>query len=205
MKKIRKFLWRLLGVDYEYLLEKTDFVMLKRDSYTKKGAGTYDNGAKVWRWSRATLQIGNYCSIAHNVNFVVDEGFHGMSHITKYPFINNFSTSKESNDIRRRKMQKEGITIGNDVWIGINTIILPGVKVGNGVTIAAGSVVTKNVPDYVVVAGTPAKVVQEKYTSEQKDALNRIAWWDWTEDVLKEAKLDFYNLTVDEFINKYKK
>lgn len=204
MKKIRNLLWRILGFDYSYLLEKTDFVTLKRDFFTEKGVGTYDNGAKVWRWSKAKLVIGKYCSIAHNVTFIVDEGFHGMSEITNYPFINNLSIENESISMRQEKGQKEGIEIGNDVWIGINAVILPGVKVGNGVTIAAGSVVTKDIPDYVLVGGAPAKIIKDKYTQQQKEDLNNIAWWNWTEKSLTESKADFYKLTVQEFIDKYK-
>ncbi|MNK67246.1 Streptogramin A acetyltransferase [compost metagenome] len=205
MKKIRNLLWRILGFDYNYLLEKTDFVTLKRDLFTEKGKGTYDNGAKVWRWSKAKLVIGKYCSIAHNVNFIVDEGFHGMSEITNYPFINNLSENSDSISIRQQKIQKEGITVGNDVWVGINTVILPGIKIGNGVTIAAGSVVTKDIPDYVMVAGMPAKIIKEKYSTEQKSALNKIAWWNWEEKTIDEKKLDFYKLNVEEFIDKYKR
>lgn len=76
LNKIRCFLWRLMGVDYEVFLRKIDYVLLKDDNLTQKGIGTYDNGAKVWRWSNEILKIGNYCSIANNVNFVMDDGFH---------------------------------------------------------------------------------------------------------------------------------
>lgn len=204
MKKIRIFVWRILGLNYQYLLEKTDFVLLKYDSNIQKGKGTYDNGAKVWRWSNAKLTIGNYCSIAHNVNFVMDEGFHSMSQITNYPFINNLSQENDLIKIRESKKQKEGITIGSDVWIGINSIILPGIKIGNGVTIAAGSVVTRDVPDFVTIGGAPAKIIKEKYSEKQKSAINEIAWWNWNENTIKNRKIDFYKLNIDEFIDKYK-
>lgn len=87
-------MWRVLGFDYKMLLNKTDFVLLKDDHYTQKGEGTYDNGAKVWRWTKAPLEIGKYCSIAHNVNFIVDARYHTLSEITSFPFINN-QTSEE--------------------------------------------------------------------------------------------------------------
>ncbi|MNY15108.1 Streptogramin A acetyltransferase [compost metagenome] len=128
-----------------------------------------------------------------------------MSEITNYPFINNLSENSDSISIRQQKIQKEGITVGNDVWVGINTVILPGIKIGNGVTIAAGSVVTKDIPDYVMVAGMPAKIIKEKYSTEQKSALNKIAWWNWEEKTIDEKKLDFYKLNVEEFIDKYKR
>lgn len=203
MKKLRLILWRILGFDYEYLLHKTDFTLLKYDKFTNKGEGTYDNGAKVWRWTDAFLGIGKYCSIANGVTFIVDEGYHNMSEITNYPFVNNFTDDADLLKVTENKKQKEGIVIGNDVWIGINTIILPGITIGNGVTIAAGSVVTKNIPDYVTVAGIPADIIKHKCTDNQKTALNNIAWWNWPSDVLERRKSDFYKLTIEEFITKY--
>ena len=86
---IRKILWRILGFDYQMMLNKKDYVLLKNDNYAKLGARTYDNGAKVWRWTDSPLKIGKYCSIAHGVNFIVDEGFHSLSSITNFPLFNN--------------------------------------------------------------------------------------------------------------------
>ena len=60
---LRKLVWRLLGFDYQMMLDKTDFVLLKNKSFTKIGEITYDNGAKVWRWTNDPLKIGKYCSI----------------------------------------------------------------------------------------------------------------------------------------------
>ncbi len=82
MKKIRTFLWRILGFDYQMILRKTDYVLLKYDRYTQKGIGTYDNGAKVWRWTDAKLIIGSYCSLAFGVELIAYEGFHGSSEVT---------------------------------------------------------------------------------------------------------------------------
>lgn len=198
--KIRKILWHILGIDYQTILKKLDYTLLKNDAYTVKGIGTYDNGAKVWRWTNTNLEIGNYCSIAYQVNFIVDEGYHKGSQITSYPFINDKNIVDLNIDIK----QREGIKIGNDVWIGMGSYIMPGVTIGNGVTIAANSVVTNNIPDYVVVAGSPARIIKHKYTEEQKLALNKIAWWNWDKEIINNRKLDFYQLTVEYFIEKYK-
>ena len=125
----RKLLWRLLGFNYQMMLNKTDFVLLKNDNYCQKGIRTYDNGAKVYRWTNAPLKIGKYCSIAHNVNFIVDEGFHKMPSITNFPIANNlFNKENSINGMDKdlffsRFEQKEGIAIGNDVWIGMGAFI----------------------------------------------------------------------------------
>lgn len=202
IRELRKLLWRILGVDYDQFLRKSDYTLLKDDKSCTKGLGTYDNGAKVWRWSKAPLVIGRYCSIAHNVNFLMDEGFHSMSQITNYPFINNLTTDTEANKITKSRLQKEGITVGNDVWIGINAVIMPGVKIGNGVTIAAGSVVNRDVPDYALVAGIPAKLVKMKHSDETIKKLQEIQWWEWSEKKINDNKADFY-LDIEEFLKKH--
>ncbi|WP_434981411.1 CatB-related O-acetyltransferase [Daejeonia sp. YH14] len=200
---LRTILWRLLGVNYDYFLMKNDYTLLKYDSFTFRGQGTYDNGAKVWRWTEAPLKIGKYCSIAHNVNFIVDEGYHTSSEITNYPFINNLTTDSDLVELRNTFSQKEGIEIGNDVWIGLNAIILPGVKIGNGVTIAAGAVVNADVPDYAIVGGVPAKIIKMKHKEEIVATLNKIAWWNWNPKIVQSRRTDFYR-SIDHFIKKYK-
>lgn len=210
LKFIRKFLWRILGFDYQMLLKKNDYVLLKYDKFTHIGKRTFDNGAKVWRWTNTPLNIGNFCSIAHNVNFIVDEGHHTISQITNFPIANNlFKDEQTINGVEKTVFfsnykQKEGITIGNDVWIGMGAFILPGVKIGNGAVVAANAVVTNDVPDYAVVAGIPAKVIKIKYDVETIAKLNKIAWWEWEESVIKERIQDFHG-SINGFISKYYK
>lgn len=207
--RVRSFLWRILGIDYFTVLNKLDYSLLKNDKYTHIGKRTYDNGAKVWRWTDAPLTIGNYCSIAYDVNFIIDEGCHTLSSITNFPLANNlFKSDKAINGILKKTFfsklyQKEGIIIGNDVWIGMGTYILPRVKVGNGVTIAVNSVVTKNIPDYALVGGIPAKIIRMKHDEETILRLNKIAWWHWSEETVKERIEDFYILDIHNFISKY--
>ncbi|UKM63959.1 CatB-related O-acetyltransferase [Flavobacteriaceae bacterium GSB9] len=210
MSLLRKYLWRILGVSYNQALKVHDYVFLKNDKHTIIGNKTYDNGALVWRWTNAKLTIGKYCSIANNVRFIVDEGYHNASTITNFPLVNNLfkdellkAEKSVAQNIFKQVRQKEGITIGNDVWIGMGAYIMPGVSVGNGVTIGANSVVTKDVPSYSIVAGSPAKIIKFKHSEEEIKELNKIAWWNWKEQLVKERIKDFYN-DVDLFIEKYK-
>jgi virginiamycin A acetyltransferase len=212
IKKIRTFLWRTLGFDYEQVLKVHDYVFLKNDKYSTLGEKTYDNEALVFRWTPAPLIIGKYCSIANNVRFIVDEAYHGASAITNYPLVNNLFKFEKTLTVGKYKeqflleiTQKEGIKIGNDVWIGMGAYIMPGITIGNGVTVAANSVVTKDIPDYCIVAGVPAKIIKMKYDPQQIDSLNRICWWDWEETLIKDRIQDFYNLNVSLFIKKYLK
>ncbi|MDO6759420.1 CatB-related O-acetyltransferase [Tamlana sp. 2_MG-2023] len=207
--KIRIILWRLLGIDYNQALNIHDFIFLKNDKHSKIGNKTYDNGALVWRWTNSELIIGNYCSIANNVRFIIDEGYHTASTITNFPLINNLFKNElldkknKLHSVLQDVKQKKGIYVGNDVWIGMGSYIMPGVKIGNGVTIGANSVVTKNVPDYAVVAGSPAKLIKYKYSKSQIDSLNKISWWNWEETTIKERINDFYS-DENAFIEKYK-
>ncbi len=95
------------------------------------------------------------------------------------------------------------IIIGNDVWFGRNVIVTNGSNIGNGVIAGAGTIITKDVPDYAVVVGNPARIIRYRYTPEQIEALNEIRWWDWMDEVIQERYDDFY-IPVDEFIRKYR-
>ena len=80
--------------------------------------------------------------------------------------------------------------IGNDVWIGYDALIMPGVNVGNGAIIAARSVVTGDVPAYAIVGGNPAKVIRYRFDDDTITRLNNLAWWNWpTEQISRNLKL----------------
>lgn len=190
-KNIRKVIWRLLGISKVHIQYVADSTFLKEDSYTTKGFKTYDNNAVVYRWSNVPLEIGKYCSISYGVKFVMDDGGHIYNQVSNYPFPSN------------KIDDKKGIIIGNDVWICLNAVILNGVKIGNGVTIAAGAVVTQDVPDYCVVAGVPAKIIKRKCTEQEAKEMCQIAWWNWSEEKINKAIPDFKK-SISEFIKKYR-
>lgn len=192
LNSIRKYLWRLLGVGQIHMQWVCDNHYLKEDKDTIIGYKSYDNNAIVYRWSSNKLIIGKYCSISYGVKFVLDDGCHTYNKISSFPFRSN------------RVSNKAGIIIGNDVWIGLDATILNGVKIGDGATVAAGSVVISDVPPYCIVAGVPAKVVKRKCTEDEAIMMSEIAWWDWEESILKERISDF-KLDIPYFINKYGK
>jgi phosphonate metabolism protein (transferase hexapeptide repeat family) len=83
------------------------------------------------------------------------------------------------------------LTIGHDTWIGHGAIVMPGLAIGTGSVIGAGSVVTRDVEPWTIVAGNPARVIRRRFTPEVAEALERIRWWDWSHEELRERMADF--------------
>lgn len=129
------------------------------------------------------LVIGKFCAIAEGARFIMNGANHVMSGFSTYPF-NIFGHGwEEGFDETAWQRELRGDTvIGNDVWIGMETIILPGIRIGDGAVVAAKSVVTHDVPPYAVVAGNPAKSVKTRFDAETVKRLLAVAWWNWTVD-----------------------
>ncbi|WP_374951640.1 CatB-related O-acetyltransferase [Mucilaginibacter sp.] len=128
------------------------------------------------------LIIGNFCAIASGVKFIMNGANHETMPISTFPFAvfqNGWEKIIDQDNLIGKFPNKGDTVIGNDVWIGFEVIIMPGVKIGNGAVIAAKSVVTKDVPDYAIVGGNPARLIRTRYDDEQIIRLNEIAWWDW--------------------------
>ena len=89
--------------------------------------------------------------------------------------------------IKAHPVSKGDVVIGNDVWIGRGVVILSGVRVGNGAVIGAGAVVTKDVPPYAIVAGNPARIIRYRFSPEQIEELEQIAWWSWPDKEIERA------------------
>lgn len=128
------------------------------------------------------LIIGRYCAIARGATFVMNGANHRMSGFSTYPF-NIFGNGWERSTPLPQELPYKGDTVvGNDVWIGYEAMLMPGVRVGDGAIVAARSVVSSDVPAYAIVAGNPARVVRMRYDETQVQRLLRIAWWDWDAD-----------------------
>jgi len=125
------------------------------------------------------LIIGKFCALARGVKFIMNGANHKMSGISTYPF-SIFGNGWEKVMPQAGDLPYKGDTvIGNDVWIGYEALIMPGVRIGNGAIIAARSVVTADVAPYTVVGGNPAKSIKERFSRETAAELETIAWWDW--------------------------
>ncbi len=131
----------------------------------------------LYPWSRDRLLIGKFCQIAAGVEFMMNDANHQMNAVTTFPFytLEGWDMAPPaSSDLPF----KGDTVIGNDVWIGENAVILPGVHIGDGAIIGANSVVGSNVAPYTVVAGNPAKPLRKRFDDDLIDLLLQFKWWD---------------------------
>lgn len=134
--------------------------------------------------------IGKFCSIANEV--LIGLGNHPLDLFTTSPLFyrkkNTFNINLIDKDLDFVESKK--ITIKNDVWIGARVIILDGVTIGNSAVIASGSLVTKDVADFTIVAGVPAKVIKNRFTDSKIKELLELKWWELDLEKIK----TYYNL-----------
>ncbi|MEQ3450925.1 CatB-related O-acetyltransferase [Enterococcus cecorum] len=182
--------------------------------YTK--CGKYSSGPLCNH--KLVKSVGAFCSFALGSDVVSN---HAIDYISTHPFLytcntpDMFNKNMKYDDFQGEDWYFPGIipkgeahkrnriTIGNDVWIGANVIITNGSNIGNGVIAAAGAIITKDVPDYAIVMGVPARIVRYRYTPEQIIQLNEIQWWNWSDEKIKECYDDFF-LPIESFIDKHK-
>nr|WP_037440161.1 Vat family streptogramin A O-acetyltransferase [Shewanella mangrovi] len=125
------------------------------------------------------LVIGKFCALARGVKFIMNGANHKLSGISTYPF-QIFANGWEQVMPQMSDLPYKGDTvIGNDVWIGYDALIMPGVRIGNGAIISSRSVVVNDVPAYTVVGGNPAKPIKQRFNEQQIAQLEQIAWWNW--------------------------
>lgn len=146
------------------------------DSYSEVGAYTFI-GAYV---NITKSSIGRYCSIAPGVK--IGQGEHDL---------NDISTSSIFYSKPYEKLTRKECKVGNDVWIGSNAVILRGVSVGTGAVVGAGAIVTKDVPDFAIVVGVPARLIRFRFDKSKISKLLKSEWW--LKDI-EEAKKVIYKL-----------
>ena len=126
------------------------------------------------------LRLGKFCALARGVRFIMNGANHQMNGVSTYPFY-IFGNEWESVMPKADDIPYKGDTVvGNDVWIGYDAIIMPGVKISDGAIIAASSVVGSDVPPYSIVGGNPAKLIRMRFADSIVQELLEIRWWDWS-------------------------
>ena len=144
------------------------------------------------------LTIGKFCAIGRGVKFIMNGANHPMDGVSTYPFW-IFGNGWESNAPAAGTLPHKGDTVvENDVWIGYEATIMPGVKIGNGAIIAAKSVVTSDVPAYTIVGGNPAREIRRRFAEPDAARLETIAWWDWPAPKITQHLASIAGADIDE-------
>ena len=145
--------------------------------------------------------IGRFCSIG--ARFQCTVGNHPSTFVSTSPVF--FSSLKQCGITFSEKdyfNERQGVSIGNDVWIGSCAFVMDGIKIGNGVIVAAGAVVVDDIPDFAIVGGVPAKLIRYRFPETIREDLCDIKWWEWSEAMLREAQPFFCMEDVNEFIKR---
>jgi phosphonate metabolism protein (transferase hexapeptide repeat family) len=148
--------------------------------------------------------IGRFCSIAAMTR--INPGNHPMHRATQAHFTYRASAyfPGEADEREFFAWRKSfPVHIGHDVWIGHGAIVLPGRSIGIGAVVAAGAIVTKDVPAYTIVGGNPARPIKRRFPEDVAYRLERLAWWDWHHEALRAALPDFRKLAIEDFLAKY--
>ena len=149
-------------------------------------------------------EIGKFANIASavRINATNHPTWRATQHHFTYRASDYFADADMDQDFFAWRRDNK-VRIGHDVWIGHGATILPGVSVGHGAVIGAGAVVSKDVPDYAIVGGVPARLIRERFPASIAKRLIALAWWDWSHDDLRSALEDFRMLQIDEFLARY--
>lgn len=159
------------------------------------GCGTYGYGDLAPSpLGHYITKIGRYTSINTEALVAVN---HTMDWVSVHPFLDSpqcaFSSEKVRAFAENHSRTIKPVTIGNDVWIGTNVVLLPGITVHDGAIVGAGAVVTKDVPAYAVVGGVPARIIKFRYSEEMIASFLRIKWWEWPLSKIEENIELFYD------------
>ena len=147
------------------------------------------------------LIIGKFCSIACGAKFLFNSANHALNSLSNYPFPIFFEEWQlDKGNITSAWDNKGDIIIGNDVWIGYEAVIMAGVHIGDGAVIAARAVVTKDVPPYTIVGGTPARKIRMRFEEETIAKLQQIQWWNWPVEKIRRSLPYIMEGTVDRLI-----
>lgn len=162
--------------------------------------GRHSYGLEPWtllfHTGREKVIIGNYCSLARDVLFVFGE--HRTDLVSTYPFRTLLTPDGMNHDAT----EKGEIRIGNDVWIGTRATIMSGVAIGDGAVVAAGAVVTKDVPPYAIVGGVPARLIRFRFDEATIASLREIAWWNWPDERVR-AELPMFYGQAGPFVERF--
>lgn len=164
------------------------------------GAYSYivDDGSIVY------ADVGAFCSIARDVR--INPGNHptwkAAQHHFSYRAV-SYDLGQEDDEEFFEWRRADRVFLGHDVWVGHGATILAGVRVGTGAVIGAGAVVSRDVPDFTIVGGVPARPIRERFPKAVQDGILALAWWEWEHERLAAALEDFRRLDAEQFVERH--
>ncbi|MGF0114904.1 CatB-related O-acetyltransferase [Promicromonospora sp. Marseille-Q5078] len=133
----------------------------------------------LYHYGPERLVIGRYCALGTDTRFIMNGANHRMDGPSTFPFPTMGGAWAAHFDLITDLPGRGDTVVGNDVWFGHGATVMPGVRIGHGAIVAAGAVVTRDVPDYGIVGGNPARLLRTRYDAEDVARLLAVAWWDW--------------------------
>jgi virginiamycin A acetyltransferase len=141
-------------------------------------AGEHKN--VLYAYGPERLTIGRYCALAEGSRFVMAGANHAMLGPSTFPFgIFGGTWAETTMDLVMSAPSRGDTVVGHDVWLGYQALVMPGVTIGHGAVVAAGSVVVSDIPPYAIAGGNPARVIRMRYDEDDVARLLHAAWWDW--------------------------
>ncbi len=169
-------------------------------SYSKMGDYSYCVGGT----QIAYAEIGKFSNIAAHVRIYAS--MHPMHRASLHHFTYRaaqYFEGEEDEAAFFEWRESNSISIGHDTWIGHGAVIMPGVTIGNGAIIGSNAVVTKDVADFAIAVGVPARTIKQRFSDPVASRIDALAWWDWDHDRLHRALPDFRALPIEAFLEKY--
>jgi virginiamycin A acetyltransferase len=133
----------------------------------------------LYHYGPEKLRIGKYCALGEGTTFVMNGANHRMDGPSTFPFPIMGGAWSEHFGLITGLPWRGDTVVGNDVWFGYRSMVMPGVRIGHGAIVASGAVVVEDVPDYGIVGGNPAKLIRKRFSDEEIARLLETAWWDW--------------------------
>ncbi|GGZ32709.1 CatB-related O-acetyltransferase [Streptomyces poonensis] len=152
----------------------------------------------LYHYGPEKLVIGKFCALGEGVRFIMNGANHRMDGPSTFPFPIMGGSWAEHFDLITGLPGRGDTVVGNDVWFGHRSTVMPGVRIGHGAIIAAGSVVVDDVPDYGVVGGNPARLLRRRHSDADIDRLLALAWWDWPLQHLTEHLRTIMSGSIDD-------
>jgi virginiamycin A acetyltransferase len=152
----------------------------------------------LYHYGPEKLVIGKFCALGEGVRFIMNGANHRMDGPSTFPFPIMGGSWSEHFDLITGLPGRGDTVVGNDVWFGYRTTVMPGVRIGHGAVVASGAVVVNDVPDYGIVGGNPAKLVRTRYSPEEVARLLAVSWWDWPVEHLSQHVRAIMSGSVDD-------